>query len=408
MQSPASKGAGSSALATDLAVIRGPFAAALRAKGYKPSTIGVYLAVLCRAAKLLVREGGSLAELQRADVPGLLRRLLGRRRDRHFYRTCGSPLHAWLTFHGRWAKVSVRSPWQSWLDDYLQFLTDVRGLASITRLGYVSVARAFMAWQFGKKTARWSQVHAADLWRYGEWCASAKRHQPSYVNRQLSALRQFLSYVHLRGACSAQLRYAVPKVCNYGHPTSSDVLTERQRKCLLASFDLRSACGRRDHAMALCMIDLGFRAIEVARLRLSDIDWERNELGVPAAKASRGRLLPLPRRIAEALRLYIERWRPATDCPSVFMGHRAPLHRPVTTLVIRTAMYHAYQRCGFPASWCGTHRLRRTFATRLHARGVNLKQIADLLGHRHLTTTTRYAQVDLTGLRAVAQPWPRS
>lgn len=391
----------------DLAAIRGTFAAVLCAKGYRPSTIGVYLAVLCRAARLLARKGGSLVELRREDVPRLLRQLLRRRHDRHYYQACHSPLHAWLKFHGRFATPVPRLPWQSWLDDYTEFLTDVRGLAPITRTGYVSCARAFMDWQFGKKRAHWSQVLATDIWRYGEQCAGAKRHKPSYVSRLLSALRQFLSFVHLQGACSAQLRYAVPRIFNYGQSTSSDFLTDRQRQCLLSSFDLRSANGRRDHAMALCMVDLGFRAIEVARLRLSEIDWEREELDVPAAKASRGRRLPLPRHVAQALRIYLDRWRPPSVSPQVFMGHRAPLNRPVTTMVVRTAMHRAYQRCGFPEGWYGTHRLRRTFATRLYARGINLKQIADLLGHRYITTTTRYAQTDLTGLRAVAQPWPR-
>lgn len=391
----------------DLAIIRETFATALREKGYRRLTIDTYLRVLCRAARFLAREEGSLAELQREDVPDLLRRLLRRRHDRHYYETCCSPLHAWLKFHGRFAKPIPRLPWQSWLDDYAQFLTDVRGLAPITRTGYVSCACAFMDWQFGKKRAHWSRVLATDIWRYGERCAGAKRHKPSYVNRQLSALRQFLSFVHLQGVCSAQLRSAVPRICNYGQSSSSDFLTDRQRQCLLSSFDLRSANGRRDHAMALCMVDLGFRAIEVARLRLSDIDWERASLDVPAAKASRGRRLPLPRHVAQALRTYIDRWRPASVCPQVFMGHRAPINRPVTTTVVCTAMHRAYQRCGFPKGWCGTHRLRRTFATRLYARGINLKQIADLLGHRHITTTTQYAQTDLTGLRAVAQPWPR-
>jgi integrase len=158
--------------------------------------------------------------------------------------------------------------------------------------------------------------------------------------------------------------------------------------------------------MALCMIDLGFRAIEVARLRLSDIDWTRKELDVPAAKASRGRRLPLPRHVAQALRIYIDCWRPISACPQVFIGHRAPVNRSVTPKVVQAAMHRAYQRCGFPESWCGTHRLRRTFATRLYVRNVNLKQIADLLGHRHITTTTRYAQTDIVGLRSVALPWP--
>jgi site-specific recombinase XerD len=42
----------------------------------------------------------------------------------------------------------------------------------------------------------------------------------------------------------------------------------------------------------------------------------------------------------------------------------------------------------------------------LYARGADLKHIADLLGHRSLSTTNSYAQVDLQGLRALAQPWP--
>jgi integrase/recombinase XerD len=250
-------------------------------------------------------------------------------------------------------------------------------------------------------------VQPADLWRYGEWCAGVKRFKPRYTTRKLSALRQFLAFVHLRGACAARLGHAVPKIFNYGQSASSDFLTDRQRRRLLSSFDLRTANGQRDHAMALCMVDLGFRAIEVARLRLCDIDWEREELDVPAAKSSRGRRLPLPRQVAQALRTYLDRWRPAGVCPNVFMGHRAPTNRPVTTETVRTAMHRAYQRCGFPEGWCGTHRLRRTFATRLYARGVDLKPIADLLGHRHIVTTTRYAQTDATGLRALVQPWPR-
>jgi site-specific recombinase XerD len=407
MQFPPSKGDGSSSLAIDLAVIRGTFAAALRDNGYRPSTVGVYLAVLCRAARLRARAGKSLAGLRREDVLELLRRLLRRRHDRHYHQTCCSPLHAWLKFHDCFAKPIPRLPWQSWLDDYTEFLTDVRGLASVTRIGYISCARAFMEWQFGEKRAHWSRVQATDIWCYGERCAGAKRHKPSYVNRQLSALRQFLSFVHLQGACSAQLRCAVPRIFNYGQSTATDFLTDQQRQRLLSSFDLRSANGRRDHAMALCMVDLGFRAIEVARLRLSDIDWDRAELDVPAAKASRGRRLPLPRQVAQALRLYIDRWRPPSACPQVFMVHRAPSNQPVKTKTVCTALHRAYQRCGFPRNWCGTHRLRRTFATRLYARGINLKQIADLLGHRHITTTTQYAQTDLKGLRAVTQPWPR-
>ncbi len=38
--------------------------------------------------------------------------------------------------------------------------------------------------------------------------------------------------------------------------------------------------------------------------------------------------------------------------------------------------------------------------------GASLKEVADLLGHRSLDTTTIYAKLDLVALRDVALPWP--
>ena len=38
--------------------------------------------------------------------------------------------------------------------------------------------------------------------------------------------------------------------------------------------------------------------------------------------------------------------------------------------------------------------------------GASLKEVADVLGHRDLDTTTIYAKLDLPKLREVALPWP--
>jgi integrase/recombinase XerD len=40
--------------------------------------------------------------------------------------------------------------------------------------------------------------------------------------------------------------------------------------------------------------------------------------------------------------------------------------------------------------------------------GVPFKEIADLLRHRSLDTTTIYAKVNVPALRQVALPWPGS
>jgi site-specific recombinase XerD len=37
--------------------------------------------------------------------------------------------------------------------------------------------------------------------------------------------------------------------------------------------------------------------------------------------------------------------------------------------------------------------------------GATLKEVADLLRHRHINSTAIYAHVDIRQLRSVTQPW---
>jgi len=125
--------------------------------------------------------------------------------------------------------------------------------------------------------------------------------------------------MHLRGECSPSLVLAVPTVADFGNRRFPEVLKEDQRTGFLNSFDRTSGQGRRDYTMALCLGDLGLRAVEVSRLRLDAVDWGRKSMIVPGAKASPGRQLPLPPHIARALRDYL-RHRPQTDAAQLFIG----------------------------------------------------------------------------------------
>lgn len=54
----------------------------------------------------------------------------------------------------------------------------------------------------------------------------------------------------------------------------------------------------------------------------------------------------------------------------------------------------------------GAHRLRHTAATRMLQAGANLIEVGQVLRHERLLTTAVYAEVDLSALTEVAQPWP--
>ena len=318
-------------------------------------------------------------------------------------RMARSALHAWLKFIGHFNRVDSSAPWQRWLDDYAVFLDADRGLASISRYQYVRVARRYLLWQFRRQAAVWDRVRGEDIWGYA---AKLRRgsHAARTLNTELGILRQFLRFVHVRGGCSPRLAQFVPTFSERGGALRSETATEEERRRFLASFDRRTPEGRRDYAMAVCMLELGLRRIEVVRLRVGCIDLQQATLAVPAAKGGRGRVLPLPPHVEAALRDYL-RIRPITDHDFLFVGIGTLAGRPVTSNTVSSAVWRACRRCGMQRR--GTHRLRHCFATRLMRRGANIKEIADLLGHRHLKTTNVYTHATPDDLRPLVRPWPK-
>jgi site-specific recombinase XerD len=390
-------------LSDTLATISGDFARYLRARGYADATVKSYQDELRRVAHWLSDSDKSLNTIFREEVWGFLtQRLPGRSvLTLICYRKA---LFHWLKFQGRYRLRARPPPWQSLIDDYIFYLRVHRGVGASTRESSEREVASFLSWCFHERAPNWPGVRTKDIWAYAQHRARGKT--PRSANNYLRLLRGFLRYVHLCGQCTPQLAAAVPQIANYGQVTRCTTLSEHQRQRLLQAFRRALPNGQRDYAMALCMLDLGLRATEVTRLQVTDIDWSHRRLAVPKTKTDRGRDLPIPRHILTALRQYVRRGRPRSEVAQLFLRHDRRAGQPLTRGLVKQAMQCAYRRCRFPRTWCGTHRLRHTFASRLCTGHAEPKSVADLLGHRHLDTTNSYVHVDLTALRSLAQPWP--
>jgi integrase/recombinase XerD len=391
--------------AADEAISGGDFADYLRARNYAPFTIEHCQSHLTRIANWLREHPNqpALDELTRQMVPRLLAQVLPGRspETRMNYRKA---VFHWLRFKGRYS-TPVAHPWAQWLSDYLQFLRTHRGVGRATlELSEASV-KAFMGWQFGTGRASWSRVRPTDIWSFASRYVRGVK--PITGKSRLGYVRRFLNFVHLRGACGPELAAAIPKVAVCRAAPRPEVLSPSQRRKLLGSFRRSTPEGKRNYAMTLCMLDLGLRAGEVIGLRLQDIDWQARQLSVRFTKTGRGRRLPLPTDVLKALRDYLRTGRPQNaSFDHVFLRHPRRSGYPLSRSALKAMVRLAYCHCGFPPTWSGTHRLRHTFASRLHQRGVDMKPIADLLGHRRLDSTNLYTQVNLDALRRLAQPWP--
>jgi site-specific recombinase XerD len=182
-------------------------------------------------------------------------------------------------------------------------------------------------------------------------------------------------------------------------------LSQEQLKLLLGSWDRKTAQGQRDLAIGLCLARLGLRAGEAAALLLDDLDWRNGILRLNQSKNGHAAHLPLLAEVGEAIANYLRQGRPACCCRQVFVFHQAV--RPMSSRAISRLIGRALQACGIEVPRLGAHLLRHTLASHLVQNGATLKEVADLLRHRHINSSALYAHVDLQQLRSVAQPWPK-
>ena len=290
------------------------------------------------------------------------------------------------------------------IEQFAVYLREVGGLSEATCMPRTRYAREFLEGKFGRRKPRWTTVRPKDVLSFVK--GYAQRIRPSSTQVAASSIRCFLRYLQAQGWCGASLVAAVPRIAHWRLSSLPKALSEDQVREFLATFDRSQATGLRDYAMALCQIVLGLRVSEVANLRLDDFNWRTGAVRINAGKVLRTHELPLPVQIGNALVRYLRDGRPPTQCRNVFVRHRGACGAPVSTALIRGAMRLAYAKMRGNAHWGGTHVLRHTAATRMLQHGASLKEIADVLGHRSIQTTTIYTKVDLRNLTAVATPWP--
>jgi site-specific recombinase XerD len=128
----------------------------------------------------------------------------------------------------------------------------------------------------------------------------------------------------------------------------------------------------------------GLRLNEVLHLRVHDIDSARMTIRVEQGKGGQDRYTVLSARLLDALRAY---WRVARPTTWLFPGKDGTQPRDPSGL--QRAYTLAKRRAGITKPG-GIHALRHAFATHLLEAGVDLHTIQRLLGHKSITTTTRY------------------
>jgi integrase/recombinase XerC len=147
----------------------------------------------------------------------------------------------------------------------------------------------------------------------------------------------------------------------------------------------------RDLAVLLLLYGAGLRVGEAMALTAGSF----GETIAVTGKGGKARVVPLLPVVARAIDEYrrLCPWPLAPGAP-LFRGAKGG---PLSADIVRRAVREARGRLGLPAR-TSPHALRHSFATHLLARGADLRQLQELLGHASLSSTQIYTGVDAAHL----------
>jgi integrase/recombinase XerD len=284
---------------------------------------------------------------------------------------------------------------------YLEYLRGVRGFSAQSLKHHDSTVADFFSRGL-RPGGGLAGLTVGDVEAYIQ--TKSKENTRQSLQHVVAHVRAFLRYCGDHSEAPAGLHVIdMPRVYRGESPPRALDWTLVRR--LLASIRRSDPRGRRDYAILHLMAFYGLRPSEVAALRLDSIDWEAGTLKVQQSKTRSVLTLPLAERTLRILRRYLTDARPSSDLPHLFMRVRSPIVALKHYGIIEVFSYRT-ARSGLPVDGASSYSLRHAFAMRLLRRGVGIKAIGDLLGHRSLEATCVYLRIDADMLRTVALPVP--
>lgn len=226
---------------------------------------------------------------------------------------------------------------------------------------------------FGKKYIY--EITALDVEEYKRKRIE-ERKAPATVNKEISVLRNILNTAVEWG----KLRTAPPKI---------KLLKENNQRIRYLGkgeeISLMDACPEFLKPIIEIALNTGMRRGEILGLKWQDIDFDQKNITLSDTKNGEERHVPMNSTVVDILSGL--RRRPESNY--VFSG------KDIGTHISKGYISHKFESTVKQAGIedFKFHDLRHTFASRLVMKGVNLKAVQELLGHKTFNMTLRYAHL---------------
>jgi len=205
------------------------------------------------------------------------------------------------------------------------------------------------------------------------------------IRDHVRTLKAFTSWLYIEGYTRENI------LKNLKLPKPEEIiiepLSEDETIVTLNSIDQKTSVGRRNHTMAVLMLDTGIRIGEVASAELTNLKPTEGCLKVKG-KGNKERIVPIGVEAQTAVSEYITYVRSKVakpDCTRLFVSEDGG---PITENTIKLFFSRLKKKSGIKR--LHAHLCRHTFAINYLLNGGDIYSLKEILGHTTLEMVNRY------------------
>jgi len=288
-------------------------------------------------------------------------------------------------------------------EEFFSYLLIELNRSALTVKGYrkdLNVFQRYLQKSFQKEKIKLTEINTDFISRYLQYLAADLRHRPTTMRRHLAALKSLFNFAVLQEYITKNPAEDItaPRIPQ----RQPAYLEKKQVEALFRTITPETPSDLRDLTILKTLFYSGIRVQELVSLKRQHLDFQEKVIKIVKGKGEKQRSIPLHPELEKQLDIYLKEG-PSCQDDYLFCNYRS---EGLTTEFIRQLI----SRCALEAGLnkkVTPHILRHSFATILYKDcGVDLKRLAELLGHNSIRHTIVYAHSDMRHLKEAVEVLP--
>ena len=254
---------------------------------------------------------------------------------------------------------------KGFIEDFLEYLLDVRGYSDITVETYEIALRQM------SEVSHFYEEDGMTVLDITPFRFNIVRNSKKTIVKKLSAIRSFVKY--LEDQCSIPVKLIADESIKVPQSLPKPI-EEQYIEEVLAKANVE------EKLLISMLYGLGLRISELSGLKLEDIKGEWIQIH---GKGNKVRELPLMRSLQKLIGVYMDQ-----NSPKKYLFEKG--NAPMNAAQLRYKLTKLFKKEGLKVT---PHQLRHSFATHLLNHGARIADVSELLGHETMATTQVYTKL---------------